>query len=566
MGPSQSETRAGGMTSSLTTRHEPVPAHAAMLKIMEAVMKFADLGIPDTSIQKLSLSMVCSILRSYDILAKPERCSRHFVWATSPEGVYELTGTVDEACLIVVCDSSSFKQASDNFPRAFFIVAASETDNTTIHPAPSNTLIIGSFDSAKILALLQGHIIRLTIWKSSLERCLEENVGMDALLALGEEMLQCQIVVASPRCTFASSGEMPSISSRGTEVAAIPKISAGEPNSTRPVLRKHGNEYRLELTMLLEQSRYRIIGIFSSIPSPDTTELFSKYSYYVSEYLKSAECSHPSRDVLDGTLHKIIVGEQIPSRELGQFEAAYGITDTSELRLAAVDLSTIALDVRKDIKLSVGTFHEESTAPCEINDMLLFLFRSNSSDSSLSNKEFARGYNSSISGRCNSPLLLSQVYSGIANTKYAYKQVLYMVGNMDVIQSENEVMAVAGGKSSVISFEECLLLFLIADSSKDIELRNFCLSHTILEKLAKEDRENGTENARILMMYQYYNGKTSIVANKMHMHRNTVIYHLDKIQQRFGFDLDDPCMRNRLLVDSKVFNVQLALQREGSAS
>ena len=197
--------------------------------------------------------------------------------------------------------------------------------------------------------------------------------------------------------------------------------------------------------------------------------------------------------------------------------------------------------------------------------MLLFLFRSNSSDSSLSNKEFVRGYNSCISEESNSPLLLSQVYSGVTNTKYAYKQVLYMIGNMDVIQSENAVMAAADEKSSVISFEECLLLFLIADSSKDVELRNFCLSHTILEKLAKEDRENGTENARILMMYQYYNGKTSIVANKMHMHRNTVIYHLDKIQQRFGFDLDDPCMRNRLLVDSKVFNVQLALKREGSS-
>lgn len=528
-------------------------------------MKFADLGVPDTSIQKLSLSMVCSILRSYDILAKPEGCSRHFAWATSPEGVYELTGTVDEACLIVVCDSSSFKQASNNFPRAFFVVAVSETDSTTIYPAPRNTLIIGSFDNAKILALLQGHIIRLTIWKSSLERCLEENVGMDALLALGEEMLQCRIIVASPRCTFASSGEMPSISSRGTEVAATPKISAGEPNSTRPVLRKHSNEYRLELSVQLAQSRYCIIGIFDSVPTTGSTELFSKYSFYVSEYLKSSDRPHPSEGALDETLHKIILGEQITARELGQFETAYGISEKTELRLAAVDLSDIPLNTRKLLKQSKASFHEKSTAPYEIDNMLLFLFRSNSSDSSLSNKEFVRGYNSCISEESNSPLLLSQVYSGVTNTKYAYKQVLYMIGNMDVIQSENAVMAAADEKSSVISFEECLLLFLIADSSKDVELRNFCLSHTILEKLAKEDRENGTENARILMMYQYYNGKTSIVANKMHMHRNTVIYHLDKIQQRFGFDLDDPCMRNRLLVDSKVFNVQLALKREGSS-
>lgn len=563
---SQSKTSSGGMASNLIARRESASAHVAMLKIMEAVVRFIDFEIPDAGIQKLSLSLICSILRSYDILAKPEECSRDFSWATSPKGACELTGILDEAHLIVVCDSSSYERASTNFPRALFVVATSTTVSATIHPAARNAFIINSPDSTEILALLQGHIIKLIAWRSSLERCLVEDAGMNALLALGEEMLQCQIVVASPKHAFGSSGEMPINSPKGNGAAVAPITTAETPNSTNPVLRKHGNEYRLEQSILLERSRYRIIGIFNGIPSPSSTELFSKYSFYVSEYLKSSERPHSSRGVLDETLRKIILGEQITSRELGQFKAAYGISEKSELRLAAVDLSAISADARKSLQQPEGSFHEKSTAPCEINNMLLFLFRSNSSDSSLSNKEFARNYNSSISEMSKTPLLLSQVYSGVTNTKFAYRQVLYMIGNMDVIQSENAFMAATEEKREVISFEECLLLFLIADSSKDIELRNFCLSHTILEKLAKEDRENGTENARILMMYQYYNGKTSIVANKMHMHRNTVVYHLDKIQQRFGFDLDDPCMRNRLLVDSKVFNVQLALKREASAS
>lgn len=565
MGPNQSKTCNGGTASGLITRHEPVAAHGAMLKIMEAAVRLTDLGTPGTSIQKLSFGMICSILRNYDILAKPEGCSRNFAWATSPEGACELIGILAEEHLIIVCNSPSYEQASINFPRAFFVVVTSKTISTTTHAAAHNAIIIDSPDNSEILALLQGHIIKLIAWKTSLERCLEEDAGMDTLLELGEEMLQCELAVVSPKRTFTSSGETLDTSSGGTGFAAAQKISAGMPNSTKPVLRKHGNEYHLELSVQLAQSRYCIIGIFDSVPTTGSTELFSKYSFYVSEYLKSSDRPLPSEGALDETLHKIILGEQITARELGQFETAYGISEKTELRLAAVDLSDIPLNTRKLLKQSKANFHEKSTAPCEIDNMFLFLFRSNSSDSSLSNKEFVRGYNSCISEESNSPLLLSQVYSGVTNTKYAYKQVLYMIGNMDVIQSENAVMAAADEKSSVISFEECLLLFLIADSSKDIELRNFCLSHTILEKLAKEDRENGTENARILMMYQYYNGKTSIVANKMHMHRNTVIYHLDKIKQRFGFDLDDPCMRNRLLVDSKVFNVQLALKREGSS-
>ena len=43
------------------------------------------------------------------------------------------------------------------------------------------------------------------------------------------------------------------------------------------------------------------------------------------------------------------------------------------------------------------------------------------------------------------------------------------------------------------------------------------------------------------------------MASRLHLHRNTVLYHIEKIQRRFDFDLALPGARERMLLDFKAF-------------
>ena len=43
------------------------------------------------------------------------------------------------------------------------------------------------------------------------------------------------------------------------------------------------------------------------------------------------------------------------------------------------------------------------------------------------------------------------------------------------------------------------------------------------------------------------------MAQRLHMHRNTVLYHIEKIQKRFDFDLSWRAARDRMMLDFKVF-------------
>ena len=42
--------------------------------------------------------------------------------------------------------------------------------------------------------------------------------------------------------------------------------------------------------------------------------------------------------------------------------------------------------------------------------------------------------------------------------------------------------------------------------------------------------------------------RASVVAEKLHMHRNNVKYRIDRIEELFGIDTDDPALRLDLLM------------------
>ena len=57
----------------------------------------------------------------------------------------------------------------------------------------------------------------------------------------------------------------------------------------------------------------------------------------------------------------------------------------------------------------------------------------------------------------------------------------------------------------------------------------------------------------IFWQYLSCERNATIVAERLHLHRNTVLYRIDKIQKRFDLDLSSQGVREKMLVDFKVF-------------
>lgn len=73
-----------------------------------------------------------------------------------------------------------------------------------------------------------------------------------------------------------------------------------------------------------------------------------------------------------------------------------------------------------------------------------------------------------------------------------------------------------------------------------------------LLKLFKSEKENYQEYFTTLYYYLKYSGNTSAVAAKTHMHRNTVLYRIDKLQQLMNFDLSDGVATMKLVLSFEI--------------
>lgn len=94
---------------------------------------------------------------------------------------------------------------------------------------------------------------------------------------------------------------------------------------------------------------------------------------------------------------------------------------------------------------------------------------------------------------------------------------------------------------------------MLSDYSKRYSLDNVCLWS--LSRLRGEEGEDNNDY-KLLRIFLLTERNISLTARLMHMHRNSVIYRLKRIQEILLVDLDDPETRLRLLISFKIMEMK----------
>lgn len=86
----------------------------------------------------------------------------------------------------------------------------------------------------------------------------------------------------------------------------------------------------------------------------------------------------------------------------------------------------------------------------------------------------------------------------------------------------------------------------------------FALDDVIVHYLDQLNGERGYNNSNLLLLYHYLNTERniSLTARRVYMHRNSVIYRLQRIQDMLGLNLDDPDVRLRLMITFKILQME----------
>lgn len=100
----------------------------------------------------------------------------------------------------------------------------------------------------------------------------------------------------------------------------------------------------------------------------------------------------------------------------------------------------------------------------------------------------------------------------------------------------------------IYHYKNILIYHLLALSNKGSF--DFFRSNPYLRKLnqlANYDREHGTNLLSVLYWFLYYERRITDAGKKLHMHRNTVNYHIQHITEMLDIDLDNYMVRHLLM-------------------
>lgn len=97
-----------------------------------------------------------------------------------------------------------------------------------------------------------------------------------------------------------------------------------------------------------------------------------------------------------------------------------------------------------------------------------------------------------------------------------------------------------GRENHVFSFEGTMIYTLLQSEIHAYRrLYTNSFIYTVLDRIREYDMEHSTNLFELLYHYLINECKVSSVSTMMHMHRNTVLYHLDKLENHLGVSFDD---------------------------
>ena len=105
----------------------------------------------------------------------------------------------------------------------------------------------------------------------------------------------------------------------------------------------------------------------------------------------------------------------------------------------------------------------------------------------------------------------------------------------------------------IVSFDSCVVDYMVLSTNgKGSELIGGTYAGHVLDAIRKQDEASRTDNYAFLYEYLLCERRALVVAERLHMHRNNVKYRIDRIEEQFGIDTNDPELRFNFLLAYRV--------------
>lgn len=164
-----------------------------------------------------------------------------------------------------------------------------------------------------------------------------------------------------------------------------------------------------------------------------------------------------------------------------------------------------------------------------------------------------------IVNRHNARCGISNYFHQLTQLQTAYEQADASILLSDKISGPSSISVPDKKKNSLIfKFEDYYMYYVVdycIDKNPEILEMDYCF--TALTNLYEYDQKHNSDYLKILLMYLINEKSATQTAKQLYMHRNNIIYHISRIQELTGLELNDPEEKLKLLFAFKLFEFRL---------
>lgn len=501
--------------------------------------------------------------------ASQRRVLRWFAPASPTDCACVEEAPVAASQLLLVTPSEDVAALAEQFPTAYLLTQAPDAHAAeALRPYEGRLLALRAACSQdRLLLVLQNLFLRMLLWESDLERIVLRGSGLDDLLDASVPIIGNFIFISDNNFNVIArtSAVEPPDSLHRTIIGngCLTQRTIAEKRFRLPektFYARSASELtpfdRVSYPIHLQHTYFGSMSM-ACCAKPDTEGLRDLFRILIRHVRPVCERMWTHQTTCDAPAYfffaKLLRHEPVTPEHLAAQMEANRLPPDGHFKVIAFDVDpSIDPDLANSVAKAASSLNGGRVRCFPHEHGVLALCYGAGTDGDLSHRKTLEEVNARIYEPFGIDCGVSGVFSGIENMDLAYRQAQIALGFRGAIEREIAANDTPMPRGAYL-FEDALLYYLVDPTGKDERFIRFSFSISIVSILWEEDLENDTNYLALLWFYLQSERNATVTAAKLHMHRNTVLYHIDKIQKRFDFDLGMKSARDWLLLNFKSF-------------
>ncbi|AET68146.1 hypothetical protein Desor_2596 [Desulfosporosinus orientis DSM 765] len=252
------------------------------------------------------------------------------------------------------------------------------------------------------------------------------------------------------------------------------------------------------------------------------------------EVHKQNNVSSRHLSALRSNIGNLLHGQKIDPGILKTNLANIGWTAQDDYRLLKISLTTEELldgTASHNIKVYESIFPQAISL--DLNDVLILIIRC-AKESEVDKRFFAKlkKHLKSENAGCG----VSKIFHDFEMLSEEYK----------LAKAALEIGSWKHPKESLHFYEDVMMEHLFSEGSRIFHLRSLC--HDSVLRIAEHDKQNNSSLLQTLKIYLMQEKSLLAASQELHIHRNTLVYRLNKLEQLSSMDLNSPNIRLHVIL------------------